>query len=172
MQTDLKRLSIDDVVLDWGLAETKTRLLNLGVSQDIVNRVLARNQTPADSEIIRNAIRLHRGEFLGHFIKNPLQWYEARFDLSEVRQVYLNRFFQGSSNPYRALTNLEQLARADERYQIPNYDLKKEIGRPVFVALTLSGPWQILEGTHRCCTRILRDDKAPDPNHVVPTRRI
>lgn len=159
-----KPLTIDEVVLDWGLAETATRLRKHGVDAALIARVQKRAHTPADAQIIIRAIRAARHIYLGHFVENPYVWYEAQLSLDEVRMVRLNRYF--AEHPkYHALTTLEGLSRFDEEYQIPGYDPKKEVGRPVIVSREISGPWLILEGTHRLCTRIRH--AAGQPNQLV-----
>lgn len=163
METEYKRLSIEDVVIDWGLAEVRGLLGRGLVDAELVARVEAGIRTASGLQRISMGIKCARGRFLTHFVDFPVPGCEARFDLAETRFVRLHRWFEQQPR-YRCLQTLEDLSRVNDDYQIRNFDLNKLIGRVVFLATGSGGPWCIFEGTHRCCTLIRLADEKREPD--------
>jgi hypothetical protein len=143
MLTITSQISVDEMLLDWGIAEAETRCHEY-LSPDTLSRVRADEPlTQTDRATLIGVIRQIRQPLLDFGIDPPTTWHTATLTIDDLKEIRLIRYF--------SVPRLADLASADNSYTRRNFTLSKVRGRPIFVGPTQLGPWNLLEGTHRCC---------------------
>jgi hypothetical protein len=74
MKTEFKKVSTEQLVLDWGLAEVRRLVGHRRL--DTATRVEAGTETANDRLKISEAVKQDRGRFLMHFVDFPIPWFE------------------------------------------------------------------------------------------------
>jgi len=167
MLTNLKSISEDEMLLDWGMAEAKTRcaeLLGTTLADRIVDGEIPSND---DRLAIIRAIINRRAPLLQFFLRKPVRWCKADFPLHELSQAHLIRYFE-SVDPFKKLKTVGELAGMVSDYKIKGFDPKKVRGHPILVAPYLDGPWCLIEGTTRSCEYLRRNMEPLDGRNTIP----
>ena len=146
MLTITAHISTDEMLLDWGIAEAETRCASY-LHPDTLSRIRAKEAlTPADRATLIAIIRQIRQPLLDFGIDPPTTWHSAKLQVADLGGIRLIRYF--------SVQRLADLAATDNPYTRRDFTPSKARGRPIFVGPTLEGPWNLLEGTHRCCGMI------------------
>lgn len=157
MLTDLRPITQDEMLLDWGLAEVAKP--EMGFDAAVVSRVRAKAETREDQNELVRRIKLHRAPLLNFFSTHPVQWFAGNLSTAVIGQISVIRYFQLRYGPHiKTMADVAQYL--PDKYSIQNFHHDEMRGRPIFVAQRRHDPLHLLEGTHRCCEILLRPSGA------------
>jgi hypothetical protein len=163
MLSNVRPIAEREMLLSWAHAEAGNQLQNC--VDAAVRRKALDGSTLGENDIAQlvRAAAFVRSPLLDFFRLHETHWFTADFPAAELGAVRVVNFFARDS-PSRTLAELAQ-----RRPEIGAFKFDASItkGRPIFVAPAASGPWCLMEGTHRCCS-ILRENAggAPSINSV------
>jgi hypothetical protein len=163
--SNLVRITVDDMLLEWALAEM-FEWRRLSAELDVIAQAVTgvtdagARLSMADREAtIRAFARIERrGAEVAFFRAQLAEWYEAEFAIAALGEVRLHRHWglnhwlpiSDAAKPYPG-TVAEFAGRADKPKDFDRADGPHRLNgrRPILVATDLSGPWHRAEGSHR-----------------------
>jgi len=159
MLLNVRPVSVQEVLLDWGSAEATSPRFRNWDRADVIAKL--RNKAPleeADRAAIVKAIRCVRAPLLDYFFQKPTIWFEADMPVNLLDAIWSDIFFQSDST-------LADIASRRPDIKIDGFRLEAMSGRSILVGPSLNGPWILIEGVHRC-VEILRMAPAAQPNAI------
>jgi hypothetical protein len=166
-----------EVWLDWGKAESKALVIERRIPAELRAKIESRTDlSVADATTLIGGIHLKRGGFARDLFTTATKWYGGTYLPEDIGPIGLCLHFQGQH--VRTLDRMRvfyysvaALADGDPGFGLETpYNPALAFGRPILVGPTLSGPWCLLEGTHRLVDEYRRTalgETSPGPRDVI-----
>jgi hypothetical protein len=143
-----KKISHNDMLLSWGIAEAP----RLALPEATLQRILSRQELTSDEKhLVIARIQQLRPHMTDGLRRLPIDWWEGEVLVADLPTVRVIDGWDCSD-----VMNLADLLVRKPELAYASFIEEKCYGVPIFVSPASNGPICQAEGTHRCLT-LLRD---------------